>query len=221
MKLSKETVEILKNFATINGHIAIHPGNKISTMSASKATLATYIGADEFENEFRTANLNNFLSAYNALGDPELILDEKFVTMKSGGQMVKYFYAPEEVLILPPKKSLKMPEPEVKLEISNETISRLVKMAAVLSVDDLAIIGDGEKIIAKVCNKANPTANTFNLDLNAETEHTFTFYYKIEKLRLFPSDYDVEITSQKISRWTAKEINLVVFIALEKDSTFG
>ena len=41
MKLSKETLSVLKNFATINGNILIKTGNRLSTISAQKNVMAS------------------------------------------------------------------------------------------------------------------------------------------------------------------------------------
>ena len=45
--------------------------------------------------------------------------------------------------------------------------------------------------------------------------------FKIENLKLFTGDYDVEITSKGISKFTHTSTNLQYFIATESDSTFG
>ena len=41
MKLSKETLSVLKNFATINGNILIKSGDRLSTISAQKNVMAS------------------------------------------------------------------------------------------------------------------------------------------------------------------------------------
>ena len=113
-----------------------------------------------------------------------------------------------------------MPKPEVTVSLTNELIARMQKMAAVLSVEDLAIIGDGSKVSVKVFDKKNPTANAFGVDLEEVTTDTFHINFKIEKLRLYAADYEVQISSKKISKWTASGLKLTVFVAVESDSTF-
>lgn len=220
MKLNKETMEILRNFASINTNLIINPGKKITTMSATKDILAEYDGVDEFDKQVAIFNLSELLSAYAAFGDPEVVLEDKNLVLKQGKQQVKYIYADESMLIAP-KKEIKMPAAEIEVELSNELITRLQKMASILSVEDLAIIGDGKTITVKVFDKKNPTANAFEVNLEVETEMKFQVNFAVSKLRLYPSDYKVEISSKKISKWTATSLNLVVFIAVEADSTFA
>ena len=63
MKLSNETLELLKNFSTINQNLLIKAGNTISTMSAMKNIVAKADVAETFTQEVAIYDLNEFLSA--------------------------------------------------------------------------------------------------------------------------------------------------------------
>ena len=218
MKLSKQTVEILKNFSTINSNIVIKPGNKISTVSSTKDILAEFESEDTFDKEVSIFNLNELLGAYDTFKEPEILLDDKFLTIKQGKQQIVYVYHDKKLLVSP-TKDLTMPPTQIKLSLSNDLLSRIRKISSIFSVEDMAIVGDGKTISVKVFDKKNPTSNVFNVDLDIKTKDTFNINFKIEKLRLFASNYDVEITS-RISKWTSDSIKLVVFVAVESDSTF-
>ena len=45
--------------------------------------------------------------------------------------------------------------------------------------------------------------------------------FKIENLKLYAGDYDVELTSKGISKFSHQSSNLQNFNATESDSTFG
>ena len=62
MKLSNETMNILKNFSTINSGLFFKSGKKISTVSPSKTILAEAVLTEEFPKDFGIYDLNNFLS---------------------------------------------------------------------------------------------------------------------------------------------------------------
>ena len=63
MKLSKETITILKNFATINSGIYFKQGSTISTVSPQKNILADAEISENIPKSFGIYDLNNFLSA--------------------------------------------------------------------------------------------------------------------------------------------------------------
>ena len=60
MKLSTETIAVLKNFASINQGIEFKKGKKIKTISAGKTVLAEAHLTDEFPENFCIYDLNQF-----------------------------------------------------------------------------------------------------------------------------------------------------------------
>ena len=63
MKLSNETVTVLKNFSTINQNLVIKEGTELTTMSALKNIVARATVKDTFPQEVAIYDLNEFLSA--------------------------------------------------------------------------------------------------------------------------------------------------------------
>ena len=60
MKLSNETLNVLKNFAGINSGIEFKSGNKLSTISSTKTVLAKATLKDTFPQDFCIYDLNQF-----------------------------------------------------------------------------------------------------------------------------------------------------------------
>ena len=52
MKLTNETINVLKNFSTINQNLVIKEGSDISTMSAMKNIIAKATVEEKFAKEF-------------------------------------------------------------------------------------------------------------------------------------------------------------------------
>lgn len=221
MQLTKQTVDVLKVFSTINTNLVVKPGKKITTVSVAKDVMAEYEGDDDFTKSVSLFNLNEFLGVVSAFDKPELDLDEKFMMIKEGKQKVKYVYA-DESLLTTPTKTIKMPDAEVEFDLSAANLARIQKMSGVLGVEDISFIGDGKKIIARVLDAKNATGNSFDIDLDTLTTETFDVQFKVEKLKLMGGlDYKVEISSKRISKFSAKTIKLTVFIAVEATSTFS
>ena len=57
MKLSKETLAIIKNYATINNNLLFKPGNKLSTIAVGSTVLSTTTVPENFDKEFDAANV--------------------------------------------------------------------------------------------------------------------------------------------------------------------
>ena len=59
--LSNRTLDVLKNFSTINSNILVKPGNIINTISPIKNVMAEATIEEDFDTEFGIWDLNKFL----------------------------------------------------------------------------------------------------------------------------------------------------------------
>ena len=64
MKLSTNTIQVLKNFASINQNLVIKECNDIKTMSAIKNIVAKAIVEETFSKQVAIYDLNEFLGVY-------------------------------------------------------------------------------------------------------------------------------------------------------------
>lgn len=219
MKLSKNTVNLLKNYAAINSNLLIKGGNKLATISGQKSIIAEATVEESFPIDFGVYDLNEFLSALSLFTDPDLDFNNTFVTIKEGGSSVKYFASNAEVLTTP-SKSINFPDVDVQFDLSAETLASILKTASVLRASDVAFIGEDGTLKLQVGDKKNATANTYSVELG-QAEGNFRVNLKIDNLKFIPDAYTVSISSKKISRFQAKNNDLVYFVAVEADSTFA
>lgn len=217
MKLSKETVALIKNFAGINSNLLLKSGNKLATISAQKNVMADATVTETFP-DFGIYDLNEFLGAMSLFDDPELEFTDKFVSIKQGGSNIKFFAADASVLTAP-QKAITFPEAEINFTVTANILNMIHKTASVLRAADVSIVGDGSKITAVVGDKKNATGNSFSEPVG-ETDKTFKVNLKVENLKMLPGEYEVSISSKKISRFKSPSSDLVYYVAVEADSTF-
>ena len=219
MKLSNETVSVLKNFSTINQNLVIKGGNKIATMSAMKNIVANAEVIEDFPQEFAIYDLNEFLSAISLFSKPELEFENDFVMITEEGtsKSLKYWYSDPSV-VTTPTKDITMPECEVKFNLSSDTLSTVTKAAAVIGAPDMAL----ESGSLKVTDKKNDTANNYALDLDVDSQSDdYKFWFKVENLKLIQGSYDVQVSSKNISHFKNSTGNVEYFIALEPESAYN
>jgi len=216
MKLSKETVGLIKNFAGINSNLLLKSGNKLATISAQKNVMADAVVTENFP-DFGIYDLNEFLGAMSLFEDPELTFSDKWVTIEQGGNSIKYFAADASVLTAP-QKAITFPDAEIEFPMSANMLSMIQRTASVLRASDVSIVGDGSTIAVVVGDKKNATGNSYNSAVGA-TEKKFKVNLKVENLKMIPGDYQVSISSKKISRFKGAG-DLVYYVAVEADSTF-
>jgi hypothetical protein len=221
MKISSETLNVLKNFSTINSSIVVKAGSKIRTISPVKNILAEYTCNEEFEQDLALYDLNEFLGGLTLFKDPEFVFgNASHVTIKSGRSKVKYFFSDPSLIMTPPDKDIIMGGELVKFELSEEVLSSLLKAANVYQLKDMSLIGEDGEINLVVRNKDNDTSNNFSAKVG-DTDKEFVFNFKIENIKIIPDVYKVTVSSLNISQFTSSKYNLQYWIALEPDSTFG
>lgn len=218
MKLSKDTVALFKNFAGINSNLLLKEGNQLSTISAQKNVMSDVTVAENFPN-FGIYDLNEFLGAMSLFEDPDLEFSDKYVTISEGGNSIKYFAADASVLTAP-QKSITFPESDIDFTLTATMLAMILKTASVLRSADVAVIGDGSQMSIQVGDKKNATGNAYTANLGS-TDKTFQVNLKVENLKMLMGDYQVSISSKKISRFQAVSSDLVYYVAVEADSTFN
>lgn len=216
MKLSKETVGLIKNFAGINSNLLLKSGNKLATISAQKNVMADAVVSETFP-DFGIYDLNEFLGAMSLFEDPELTFSEKWVTIEQGGNSIKYFAADASVLTAP-QKAITFPEAEIEFNMSANMLSMIQRTASVLRASDVSIVGDGSTMSVVVGDKKNATGNSYNSSVGA-SDKKFKVNLKVENLKMIPGDYAVSVSSKKISRFKGNG-DLVYYVAVEADSSF-
>ena len=221
MKLTNETINVLKNFSTINQNLVIKEGSSISTMSAMKNIIAKATVEEKFEKEFAIYDLNEFLSALSLFTNPNLDFNDDYVVMTedgSSGKSLKYWYSDPSV-VTSPSKEVTMPSSEIEFNLSSDTLSEVTKAAAVIGVPDM-VLESGE---LRVTDKKNDTANSYSTQVvqsNDEAEK-YKFWFKVENLKLLQGSYDVQVSAKKISYFKNSNFDIEYFIALEPESSYG
>lgn len=224
MRLSKTTIQILSNFASINSNIVIDAGNTLRTISEAKNILGKATVEENFEAAFGVYDLSEFLGVLRLVDNPNLTFESDFVIVsdESGLTNIKYFFSDTEMLTKA-GKDVRMPEGDVKLDLSEDMLQKLRSAAGALGHSEMIIEGINEKLAkVTVTTSENSTANTFSVEIPATCNvNTYKFVYNINNLKMLSGDYEVEISSKLISKLTNKTNGVQYWIALEKSSTYG
>lgn len=221
MKLNNSTLEILKNFSSINSNLVVNEGEPLATISEAKNIMATAT-VDPFDSTFGIYDLNEFINVFNLMSDPELEFTDNSVVFTSGRSKATYRFADPSILTTP-KNKINMPSADVVVTISADVLTQIRKAASVLSHTIASIKGDNGVVTLSVVDPKNSAANSFSIvidDSNAQTAK-FDLQFLISNLKVIPGDYTVEISNKLISSWTNTASPVKYFIALEKSSTFN
>lgn len=200
LKLSFNTIGILKNFASINPSILFKPGNVLTTISPTKTIMAKASIEETIESQFAIYDLSRFLSTLSLFEKPEIEISDKYLTISSEGKKIRYGFADPSVIISPPEKEIKLPSVDVSFKLDFNTYTDVVKGLGVLRLPEIAIVGDGEIISLQALDSKNPASDVYSAEVG-KTDKKFKMIFKAENVKILPGDYDIEISSKGISHF--------------------
>lgn len=220
MKLSENTITILKNFSSINPSIYIRKGNKIRTMAMSGHIAGVATVEDEFENEFAIYDLNQFLNGIKLYENPELDFSlDKFVIIKQGKHKITYRLTSPELIFSAEDRDIKLPSKDVCFILTQENFEKLLKASSVFGLPDFSVVGSGGEVSLQVLQKDNSSSTEASIVVG-ETNEDFKINFKIEKMKIIPGTYEVVISKQLIAQFKNQNFDLTYFVGLESDSEF-
>jgi hypothetical protein len=224
MKLSNETLSVLKNFGSINQGIFFKQGKTLKTVSSHKNILAEVTIKEEIPADFGVYDLNNFLSVVSLhKDDPSFEFDEKHVVIvgNKGRSKIKYRFCEPTMIVTPPEKQFVMPDAEVNFTITSEDFDWILRAASILSSPHIAIESDGKKITIVTLDLQNDSAHTDALEIAESNGNKFKMIFKTENLtKVMPGSYDVAISSKGVSHFKNKNVPLQYYISTESGSKF-
>jgi gp45 sliding clamp, C terminal len=223
MKLSARTIQVLKSFAQINPSLIFTPGNEIKTVSPQKTILAKATIAETIPQQFAIYDLVKFLGVLSLFNDPDLEINEKFITIKSGSSNLNFVYCPPDMVVQPPKKMIELSNDCVEKTITSATLQSVMKAVGVLQLPDVAFVGkDGKLTMEALDTKPNNPnqdniSNNFSIDIG-DTVKTFKMVIKAENLKIMNEEYVLKIAPQGLCHFKGSDIEY--WIACEENSTY-
>jgi hypothetical protein len=215
MKISKETLDVLKNFATINGGMQFKTGNKLSTISSGKNILAKATIKDSFPEDFCVYDLNQFLSVYSVNKDPEVEFEESNVIFKNGRSKTKYRKTPKHMIVTPPEKELNLPSVDASFQFKQDDYYSIMDSAKILKSPHIAIESDGDSVKLSCFDAKDDSAHTNTIEVSDGNGKSFKVVFLTENFKMIMGTYDVQISFKGLSSFKNTAIDLQYWIAFE------
>ena len=166
MKVSSDTLQVLKNFSSINTNIVFKPGDIISTISSAKNIFARAKIQEEIPNQFAVYDLNSLLAMISIVNDQEVKFGDKSLQISSPAGMFEYFYSNPEVVTAAPEGEIQHTE-VYKFKLTAEDVQMLMKAAAITSAPTISITCNNQNVTMSVGDRKNKSANSFSRDLGS------------------------------------------------------
>ena len=213
MTLSDETIEILKNFGSINQNILIKKGNVLQTMATMKNIIGYAEVEEEFPRDFGLYDVNEFLGILKTIKDPVLdFTNDEYLVIENAGSEMKYFYSDPSILVTVPD-GFKPPPIDITVRVSEGSLTNLKKISKKSCLPDVKVHSDGTNCYMTNTDVKNSTSNEFSVNVHPHSKEDIVLLakdgsseiglrWRIETLKVIPDDYQVGMcVVPKVSQW--------------------
>jgi len=201
MRFDAKTLQLLKNFSTINPSIYFRRGNSLCTISDSKAIYAKAAIDQEIPSNFAIYDLSRFLSTLSMFTDPEITIEENRAVIKDGNRSVNYTLTDPILITTPPEKNIGLSSVDVKFAMSAERLQETIRAISILGLPEIAIIGNGSEIFVKAVDVKNINGDNYAVSVG-KTDDVFSVFIKTENIKFLQADYVVEISSSGLDKFS-------------------
>jgi len=222
MRISEGTMDVLKNFSTINPSLAFKQGNTIRTVSEQKNILAQAVVEDAFPVDFAIYELNQFLGLASLFENADFAFGEADVTIRDekNKSHSRYTYTDPSMVTSPPEKNLDMPDPEIQFSVTADDLKAVVSAANQLGLPEVVVRGGALGISLVATDMKNPTSNEYSRDVGESNGDIFNMVFKTENLKFISGDYDVKISKAGISHFKNISGHIEYWVATETNSEY-
>jgi hypothetical protein len=224
MKLSSDTLNILKNFSVINPGIAFNAGNVLRTVSSSKTVLAKATLKEEFPEDFCINDLSQFLSVYSLFKEssPDINFDSINIILTSGKSKIKYRKTAKEMIVTT-DKDINIPDsPNAKFRLDEVHLTSILRSASVLQSPNISLESDGNKIYVTCFDAKDDSSNTNSIEIADGNGEVFKAVFLTDNMKMITGTYDIEVYSRGLASFKNAFQDIDYWIAVEtKNSNFG
>ena len=222
MKISKDTINILKSFSTINPCIYFGDEEALRVISSSGAVIGVYKTAEALDHDCVFWDMPQLISTINSMGgeNAELDFQEKFVKIVSlDKSALKYFYTNPLVVQRDNKKPkdyasyCKNIDVDFSVEISAESLAKVMTIAKNLNLTQMNIELEDGKGVIQVLEDSNKVDHSFSQDIEGEGSGQISLW--IDSLHLIPGAYKIE-ANKVMAKFSHRDIPLFFIVGASK-----
>lgn len=224
MKLSEDTVNVLKNFSSINQSLQFKAGSVLKTISPLKTIFVEATVGENFPKEFALYDLNKLLAKVSLYKDADLSFDDDKLNISTENKKKSDYikYCSSKVIVVPPEKTINIGTPDCSFSLSQEDLEWMKRSAGISGSPNFVFESDGESIQFLATDVKDDSADQSKIEIGTGDGTKFKVVMKVENFKLMDGSYDVAIAKKGLAQFKHKTIPITYYIAIEAaNSSFG
>lgn len=156
-------------------------------------------------------NYPEFFQYFKALGEPELSINQKSMTLKEGGSKTSYLLSNPEAIEKGPK-TINFNNPDVRIKLSSDDLDEMLRMIGLINAKKVQVYGNGKKLTVKIYQSLhdNTFEKVFKVENLADLDEEIDFVMFADTFKNLPvkRDYVIEIKKQGFIRIALVDENI-------------
>jgi hypothetical protein len=218
MNLSKQTIAILKLFASVNENLMFKAGKKQRTITTDEGIFIEAEIEEDLPRDFPICGLGTFVRNLEISPDTTFDLGDKHIAIKTGNTVLRYGYGAAALIKSPPYKSLVIPDGVASVSIEGNELAMVMKIAEINSLPNIKLGSDGENfyLMAFDAKNQDSVSTTIQLTKNKPNKgsdtwsETFSFE-RFSKLST-SSAYEAKVVPGKYVSFVGDKISLAIAV---------
>lgn len=209
--MQTRTIDIIKNFASINPGLLFTEGNRLRTLSVARNVFATAEIPDQIPRKFAIYDLGELLSTLSLFSAPDIQYKEDHLLISEGKSRIRYMYSSPSVVISPPDKDIQMANPDHTFQLTAANLKQITKASAALKLPALGIRHNRIRAF-----DPKKEGNSINIDVESTgNENAEERILNIELLKMIEGSYNVEVFARAVRFENVADPTVQYFITVE------
>jgi hypothetical protein len=220
MKLSTDTIKILRNFSDINNTIYIRKGNTIITVDPQKRIVADASISETLPRDCALYDLNRFLGVTSLFDSPDLDFAKDKIVVKSDNRSIDFIYADPSVVQDAGPTREKIPSVfddktiVHKFTLTEADLKSLRQAASLLGLTHVSFVSDDSGLQVVAQDVSNESLGKVTLNVEGECTAKSTCNMLFENLKVLPDTYNVEVTP-RVAHFVGTTTGVQYWIVME------
>lgn len=217
MKLSDETIEILKNYSTLNSSLLFRKGSVLTTITPQSSVLAIARVVESFPSDFAIYDIVKMLSKLTLYPNSELEFGpDRLIFKSTDGRRSDYIkYCSTKVIITPPEKELVLDKPDYEFTLSAGDLAWQRKSAGISGSQHFVFEGDGKHILFKSTDVKDDSSDVSATILTDCGGAKFRCVIKGDNFKMLDGNYLVKISKGGLVKFENQDKPIVYYVAAE------
>ncbi|MBF84457.1 MAG: hypothetical protein CL489_08290 [Acidobacteria bacterium] len=218
MKISNDTLVILKNFSKIQPCILLKEGSRINTMSLDKNQYAHATIPDKFDQNMGIYDLKEFLATLSLIDEPEIEVESDGHEIKiSDGRSTCFYELSDERIISTPNRFVDLEDDafDVHFDLKFADLAKVMKAAENMKLKWISVLGENGKLFLKAFDKNNERNNEFLVEIGTFDGDDFQAIMNISYLDVINLDYRVSVKKDSKIRLENPAVTYIVALEVE------